>query len=194
MKRLGRVLVLVAMVATFIPAFAQSANAACNPSGYPSSPPSILVNNLNPQAGDVVVVSGSNWDPNQPVDIWLDGTIHLGTATADANGDFSASVTIPPGTSPGAHEISVSGSDCSGQPLAVRPIVSIVVVRGGQGGPGGGGGGGFQTGGAAAAPSGGNLPFTGSNISAGMLILFSLLIVGAVSLVAGRRRASHVKE
>jgi hypothetical protein len=194
MKRLGQVLVLLAMVAMFIPAVAQSASAqaACTP-GYPGCPPpTIDVPDPITVVGGRVVVTGGNWCPNGTVDIYLDGTILVANdVPVAADGTFSTTVTIPPGTSPGPHTLTVVGFDSSCQGTPVEQVRDITVLSGGGQGPGGGG---VQAGGAAGAPSGGNLPFTGSNISAGMLILFALLIVGAVSLVAGRRRASHVKE
>lgn len=191
MNRIGRVLVLTTLVAMFIPAFAQSASAACNPGdpGYPSCPPTVSVDNTNPRPGDAVVVSGSNWCPGSTVQIFLDG-VSVGSALVNGTGDFSTSITIPLGTSPGPHDITVQGLDGSCQ--TPQTGVRTIVVSGAGGHQGGGGvSGGGIVGGAA---QGGNLPFTGSNISAGMLILFALLMVGAVSLVAGRRRNAHSKE
>lgn len=174
MKRIGRVLAVVTLVAMFIPAFVQTASAACNPGdpGYPSCPPSISVDNTNPSAGDQVAVSGSNWCPGSTVEIFLDG-VSVGTAVVDGSGSFSTDITIPAGTAAGPHEITVEGLDSTCQNPQTQSR-TITVGGAGQGG--------------------GNLPFTGSNISAGLLILMALIVVGAVSLVAGRRRDAHAKE
>jgi len=178
MKRIGRVLAVFTLVAMFVPAFVQTASAAkaCDPTSppYPSCEPSVIVDNTNPSAGDQVGVSGSNWCPDTTVEIFLDGT-SLGTAVVDASGSFSTSITIPAGTAPGSHVITVEGLG-GGTTCSPRTQSRTITVAGGG------------------AAGGGNLPFTGSNISAGMLILFALIVVGGISLVAGRRRDAHVKE
>ena len=166
MNRIGRVFAALVLVGMFIPALAAPASAQkC----YPSCVPTILVGPTDPSAGDEVVVSGAGWCPSSTVEIFLDG-VSMGTA---AGGHFSTTITIPPGTAPGPHTITVTGLDSSCQnPQTVSR--TIMVIGGGQ--------------------QGGNLPFTGSNISAGMLILFALVTVGAASLVAGRRRDAQTQE
>ena len=177
MRRIGRVLAAFTLVALFIPAFAQTASAACGPGdpGYPNCPPSITVDNTNPSAGDQVNVSGSNWCPGSTVEIFLDGT-SVGTAVVDSKGNFSTDITIPAGTPPGPHIITVKGLGFGTGTTCGPPQVQSRTITVGGGGQ-----------------AGGNLPFTGSNISAGMLILFALIVVGAVSIVAGRRRDAHAK-
>jgi len=42
-------------------------------------------------------------------------------------------------------------------------------------------------------PGGGTLPFTGANISWGLILVVALVITGAVLLFAGRRRGSRTQ-
>jgi len=117
----------------------------------------------------------------------VDSAHYLGTAKVDSTGHFSIPVTIPPGTPPGPHTIIGVGRayDCQETRVESRNIVVGGWHRGGnQGGnvpfPGAG--------------EGGNLPFTGGNISVGVIILAALLLVGAVSLLLGRRRETPTGE
>jgi hypothetical protein len=115
-------------------------------------------------------VNGFNWCPNSTVEIFLNGN-KIGEATVDASGHFTFDFTIPPGTSTPI-VVTCRGLDggCQGPPVSESRTLFGGVAPGGS------------------------LPFTGSNISAGMLMLFSLVVVGAVSLVAGRRRDSRARE
>jgi hypothetical protein len=165
------ILTLMLFAVVGMPAGAMAQNPPPSPTYPPQPPPEIDVGPTNPDPGDMVTVTGRNWCPGSEVDLYLDvidDAHYLGTATVDKNGQFTQGVTIPPGTSPGPHEILASG-------LAYNCVDSRVMSRtitvGGQG-----------------AQGGGELPFTGSNISLGLLVLAALVIGGAVSLVAARRR------
>lgn len=62
------------------------------------------------KAGTAVTVSASGLLPGEEVALWLESTpVLLGTVVADANGNVSASVTIPAGTEGGAHTLTVHG-------------------------------------------------------------------------------------
>ena len=169
MSRLGRILAVSALALSILPAFVQSAGAA--KAHYPPRPPGIIVHCDGTQPGSHCRVSGSGWCPGSTVEIFVNGKL-IGRAVVDASGHFTFNFTIPPGTS-APIVVRCVGLDggCEDIVTETRTVFGGVLV----------------------AP-GGNLPFTGSNISAGMLILFALVVVGAVSLVAGRKRDSHARE
>jgi len=156
---------------------------------YPTCPPTVDVNDTTPSAGETIIVSGNNWCPNSTVDIYLDvvdAAHYLGTAKADSSGHFSIAVTIPPNTPPGNHTIIAVGLAYNCQETKTRSRTITVMIHGHGGGnvpfPGGPGAG------------EGNLPFTGGNISVGVSILAALLLVGAASLLLGRRRETPTGE
>jgi hypothetical protein len=166
-RRISAAFGLILLLALLV--IAPSASAA-KPT-YPVPPPSVTVDNTNPSVGGTTVVSGSDWCPGTKVTIYVNN-VQVGTATVGADGTFSTTITIPPGTPPGPADIVVTGigKDCQTPQTVTRHIV--VSARGGGG-------------------AGHELPFTGSNVSLGALILFALLAVGGVSLIGGRRRDAH---
>jgi hypothetical protein len=147
------------------------------PDCYPNCEPTGSVSDVSPQAGQTITVTGGNFCPNSDVAVLFDGE-EIGTGTADGDGTVSVQVTIPEDATPGDHVITLSGlgSDCE-TPANVE--IPITVVSGAGAGVGGGG---------AGAGAGGGVAFTGANISLGMLLLAGLVIVGAASLIVGRRR------
>lgn len=166
MKKVG-VALLVAVFATL----SMVGPAAASPStDYPPKPPNVTVDDSTPNPGQGVIVSGTNWCPGSTVEIFLDGK-SVGTAKVGSDGTFSTTISIPAGTTAGEHTITVRGLDSTCQNSQVEAL-TISVSGGG-------------------AAQGGNLPFTGSNISVGMLLLAALVIVGAASVLAGRRRKAH---
>ena len=70
-------------------------------------------------------LKGSGFTPRFPVLIDLYSTpVRLATPIADAGGSFSVSLSVPPGTPPGNHEIRVSGTDADGTDVTMNiPIV-----------------------------------------------------------------------
>jgi membrane anchored protein len=88
-------------------------------------------------------------------------SVSLGSTTANADGEFSARLTIPANTDPGVYTLTASSG---GEVLAV---VTIRVV---------------------AASSAGGLPFTGTDVGPGLAIGASLIVAGGLLLVAVRRR------
>ena len=69
--------------------------------------------NANPSqvvAGEQVTVFGANFPPNTPLDVTMfSDPVRLGSTVSDAAGGYSVTVTIPANTSPGAHDIVVTG-------------------------------------------------------------------------------------
>jgi LPXTG cell wall anchor motif len=90
--------------------------------------------------------------------------VPLGSTTADADGEFSATLTIPSGTDPGVYTVSaISGGD----------VLAVVTIR------------------VAAASAGvGDLPFTGGNVLPGLAIGAMLIVAGGLLLLSIRRRRS----
>jgi hypothetical protein len=94
------------------------------PAAAPVAPPSIVgdsqypaqgslvVENPTAQVGAEVAFRGSGCSANGVLQITFDGQA-VGTIAADASGTFAGSISIPRGTSPGEHALSVRGSNCS---------------------------------------------------------------------------------
>ena len=112
---------------------------------------------------------GQFWCPGSTVSIYVDGGF-AGTAQVDQNGEFNFPLK---NLSPGRHVIEVVGLDATCE--EVRTVRLTIDIAGGA------------TGNRSA------LPFTGSNISVGVLLLGALVIVGATALVAGRRRKTAIE-
>jgi len=91
-------------------------------------------------------------------------SVTLGSTTANAAGQFSASLTIPSGTDPGVYTVTAtSGGD----------VLAVVTIR------------------VAAASGGiGDLPFTGGNVLPGLAIGASLIVAGGLLLLSLKRRRS----
>jgi hypothetical protein len=87
------------------------------------------------------------------------GTVTLGRTTAEDDGSFSVTVTIPSSTDPGVYTLSaISGGE----------VLSVATLR-------------------VVAASGG-LPFTGADVVPGLAIGAGLIIAGGLLLLAVRRR------
>ena len=167
--RLRALLVVAALCALGSIALAAAAQAA---PPYPPRPPAISVNVTTIAPGGGVTVHGAGFLPGELVSIDIGG-IHLATVRADANGEVTASVTIPAGLS-GNESISMTGLG-SGTTLTVGIDVKT-----------------------AAAPNnvannnipnnGGGLPNTGVAVIGIGSVGLVLLVTGAMLMIAGRRR------
>jgi hypothetical protein len=177
MRRLGFALTMATAIGIFFAAPVLSASAA--QTCYPAGNPTASVSDSSPTAGETVTVCG-NYKPDSGVDVLFDGD-KIAHGQTDGQGQFSFQVTIPSDASLGKHTITVSGvgGDCV-SPADVEIGVTLVVGESG----GGGGGAGAAGGGG----GGGGVAFTGANISLGMILIAVLVIVGAASLIVGRRR------
>lgn len=65
------------------------------------------VTNGEVSPGATIIVNGVGLVPGTTTPIVLDGDTTLGTATADASGNFTQSVTLPDDLAPGPHRISI---------------------------------------------------------------------------------------
>ncbi|MDQ4005711.1 MAG: hypothetical protein M3135_05350 [Actinomycetota bacterium] len=141
------------------------------PSPYPASPspsPSpgvqgtVTVSDRTIDCGsDSLTVSGRGWNPGQQVTISFAGE-QIGTATPNAQGDFSAQV-VPPDAPSGEHTLRAEQGPN-------QATASVTCTDGAVG----------------AAGAGGGIAFTGANILTAVLILAGLLIAGVLTLRAGR--------
>ena len=62
-------------------------------------------------AGATISLTGDGYQPNEPLEIWLLSTpVQLTTLTADAQGAFTTTVTIPANVTPGAHTLEIRGA------------------------------------------------------------------------------------
>ena len=92
-------------------------------------------------------------------------SVSLGSTTADGDGSFSATLTIPSGLDDGVYTlIASSGGE----------VLATVTVR------------------VLAAAGTGALPFTGSNVAPGLAIGATLIVAGGLLLLAVRRRRSSI--
>jgi LPXTG cell wall anchor motif len=88
------------------------------------------------------------------------GSVSLGSTTANAEGEYSATLTIPAGTDPGIYTLTAS----SGGEILAAATIRVV------------------------AASAGGLPFTGTDVGPGLAVGASLIVAGGLLLVAVRRR------
>jgi hypothetical protein len=166
MVRRGTRIVVAALAALFaVLGLATSASAA----PY-SNQATISVSTTNPAIGGTLTISGSGWAAGETVILTLESSsFSLGSAIANASGDFSTSVTLPSGVS-GDHTIVARGATSGATASAAICIGSC----GGGGSASSGGGGGLASTGLAVAAIGG--------------LGVVLLIAGGLMLLAGRRR------
>jgi hypothetical protein len=77
---------------------------------YPPQGQIVVVNPVV-QVGGIASFRGSGCQANEVLQISFDGHA-IGTITADGSGTFAGSINIPNGTAPGAHLLTVRGSQC----------------------------------------------------------------------------------
>jgi hypothetical protein len=71
----------------------------------------IVVGTPTVNVGGEIVFKGSGCKPNETLIVTFDGK-PVGTLPADANGNFSGSITLPVGTTAGVHTVHVTGTTC----------------------------------------------------------------------------------
>lgn len=143
------------------------------PTTYPLGQCQLLLSTGAIPAGGTVTVTGSGFGAFARVSLSLGGTV-VGSATADANGSFTASAVIPSSTPSGTYVMTASGG---GQTLASQLVVTgngsgssagaapaVAVGTASSGSSGGGGSGSTGTSGTGSAgPSGGSATGSGSS-------------------------------
>src|SRR5919106_6989149 len=119
----------------------------------PEEPASIELSDASLVCGEEpTTISGSGFVPNTPVDIFFDGQ-HIGDATPNAAGEFTATVT-PPAAAAGQHVI--EAIQVIGDETAITASATLTCVAAAE------------------------VAFTGANITVGLLLLAGLLLVGGV--------------
>ena len=78
---------------------------------YPPAPAASWSTTRTSDAGGEVTFRGAGCAPNEVLQVLFDGK-PIGTITADARARSPGSITIPKGTAPGAHLLTVRGSVC----------------------------------------------------------------------------------
>ncbi|MFE1318178.1 hypothetical protein [Kitasatospora phosalacinea] len=127
--------------------------------------------------GSSVTVSGGGYQPGATVVLTVEpGGASLGKATADGSGTFTATFTVPAGTSPGTYTVRATGPDARGG----TRVDSLTVEVAGKGRDGKGGRHLADTGGAATASVG----WSGGE-AAGVAAAGLALVAGAA--LTGRR-------
>ncbi|MET0422451.1 MAG: fibronectin type III domain-containing protein, partial [Actinoplanes sp.] len=124
-----------------------------------------------PTPGGTMTISGDGYAPFSTVTLAVYSTpTVLGTATADGDGKFTATITVPPGLSMGKHSFVAAGVDENGNPRALR--LDLTVAPAGEDGDG----------------DGGSLPVTGSPVLWMLVAGFASILTG-VALRRIRREA-----
>jgi LPXTG-motif cell wall-anchored protein len=127
-------------------------------------------------AGGQITLSGNGWKAGSTVTLTLNSTpVALGTATVDASGAFTKTVTIPADTAAGTHTITVSGTDPAGAPRTVSVTITVSAAA------------------TTAAPAASTLPRTGSSSMPITLAGLALLVLGALLVLQGRRRVNATR-
>ena len=90
-------------------------------------------------------------------------SISLGSTTANGDGQFSATLTVPSDTDPGVYTLTASSGG---------EVLAVVTIR------------------VAAAGGVGDLPFTGGNVLPGLAIGATLIVAGGLLLLSLKRRRS----
>jgi hypothetical protein len=82
------------------------------PADYVPPPLGIVVENPTIQVLGEVVFRGAGCAASEPLQVIFDGT-RIGSISADPSGKFAGSISVPPGTAPGTHAVTVRGAICS---------------------------------------------------------------------------------
>jgi hypothetical protein len=135
---------------------------------YPPKGARVGVSDATPTPGQTIVVSGSKWFPGTTASVSFEGGGST-TGQVDGSGNFSTSIAVPVGASPGQHTITVTGFDANDNAVTRTLVVNVV-------------------------GSGPGLAFTGANVSVWMVAIPVFAIVGLGLLFMGRRRKTHVGE
>ncbi|MGI8794042.1 MAG: hypothetical protein ACR2H3_12875 [Acidimicrobiales bacterium] len=146
---------------------------AIRPSQYPPGQCQLELSRSVSQQGGQLQVSGSGYDPNSTVNLELFSTPrNLGSVTADAQGQFAATVTIPLDAEVGAHTLSATGFR-NGAPYQLTADLTVTAA------------------GVTGVPTnvgGGSLPRTGAFIAGLTALGAALTGAGTVAVLAARRR------
>ncbi|TAM91032.1 MAG: hypothetical protein EPN43_04870 [Jatrophihabitans sp.] len=167
MKSVYRLLVLLVALAAAGLGVATTAGAA----PY-TNQMTVGVSNSSPSPGQSITVSGTGATPNGQVSIDFHSTVvHLATVTANVDGAYTATVTIPTGQC-GAHTI-VATDVTTGNTASTAVTLPACTASTGTG-------------------TGGGLSATGVAVAGIGAVGVALLLGGGLMLLLGRRRRANV--
>jgi len=118
----------------------------------------VTVDKTQVKPGETLTIVGKGFPPGAEVKVSVSGTV-VGTPTADAQGAFTLTFTVPGDATAGPITVS---ADCA--PLVLNQTVSVL------------------------GETVGSLPKTGSNVWSEVRIGGALILVGAVLVIAVRKR------
>jgi hypothetical protein len=133
-------------------------------------------------AGQTIGVTGQGWAAGSTVTLtFMSSGVTLGTVVANAQGNFSTTVTIPANATLGPHTIQATGPSLANPAVPLTLTASLTVVASTAAPVA-----------AAPAPSHAPLPFTGWDPRGPLLGGLALLIIGTAAVLLSRsRRRSH---
>jgi hypothetical protein len=174
---------LVVMVATcgiaLFAALSLSGTASAAP--YPIGTPAVAVSTDAPVAGEDVTLTFSGFAAGESVVVDLGCTgAHLATVTADANGDATATVTIPDGLT-GACNVTASGVTSGTVATTALTIQAAAAAAAASTSAAAGVG----------TTTSGGLANTGAIVAGAGILAVLLLVGGGAFVIAGRRRNSN---
>lgn len=156
---------------------AQPQRSPCSPGGptaqYPPQACGLRLGQSTARPGERISVGGDGFAPNSRVRIeFRSQPVELASVTANSAGSFDTTVVIPANASLGQHTIAAQGTNPT-PPGGARELTATITIVG-----------------AAAAP-GGTLPRTGAADALPLALGGAALVgIGAVAVVAARRRRS----
>lgn len=156
-------LVLGLAVAALLLMFTGSAAHAQYEPGSTTTTPTTDIPEVTVVRGETVDVSGTDCAPGAEVVVTMDDGTNLGTFTADENGSFVTTITIPASTSLGSHLITATCGD-------VQQFLRVNVL------------------GESTSTGGGALPRTGSSNTAPLVGIGAGALVLGAAFVYGSRR------
>jgi hypothetical protein len=119
---------------------------------------------INCPSGETVTITGEGFIPNEPaVRIFFDGE-QVAEVFPDDQGNISVTID-PPGAAVGEHTITARQNVSPEEPGQIVATATLICV------------------------AAGGVAFTGFNISLWLILLAGLIVIGAVALAVGRRRA-----
>ena len=141
------------------------------PRSYPPNTGTLTVSSSTVTAGGTETVSGGGCGANRMVSIALVPGRLLGTTPADASGDFTKTVRIPPSTGRGSYQLQ---STCLNPTGGTETLSAAITVR--------------RASSASLTAAQTTLPVAGGNVILPVGIVILLLTIGSVGVVYARRR------
>lgn len=131
----------------------------------------LSVSSTSVEPGGSITLSGGGFAPNADITITLESDpVTLERTAADSSGFFEETVKIPSGTPPGTHTLKASGRAEGG---GTQVLSTQIVLRAAGG---------------ASAVGGGELPFTGTDVTLFTAVAAGLAAIGSALWQTGRRR------